>query len=123
MPHPRSLLVCLALAAAPTAWAADFDAPYPRRPPPDWSAPGPRAFGPHAFGPRDFGPRDFGPPPCRTVFEPRPGPFGEERVRRVRVCDGGFRGPPRWSHGAPAYRDAEEPHERPALAPQDDFEE
>ena len=117
MPHPRSLLVLLALVAAPAAWAADLDDFQPRRPPPDWAPPpGP---GPHAFGPQDFGP----PPPCRVVLEPRPGPFGEERLRRVRVCDDGFRGPPRWSHGGPPpFRGGDQPHERPPLAPQDDVE-
>lgn len=94
----------LALAAAPAARAADFDDPYPRRPPPDW------AF---RHGPGPHG-------PCRVLVEPGHGPFGWERARRVRVCDGAFRGPPRWSRGGePPLRDAYEPHERPPLAPED----
>ena len=83
-------LCVLALASAP-ALAADFDPPYPPRadeagdyerlPPPP---PEPR---PHR--PRFTAGPDFVPPPeaCRTFVKRRIDDFGEEVVRRVRVCD------------------------------------
>jgi len=86
-------LAALALLAGP-ALAADFDGAYPpprpdledevvRRPPP----PPPE---PVFHGPRfSAGPR-FDPPPtdeCRTFVKRRFDAYGDEVVRRVRVCD------------------------------------
>lgn len=119
MSHPRLILCAFAaVLAAPLATspahAADLDGSYgpppPGRfapPPPDWAPPPPR---PLVRGPDG---------PCRVFLKRRPGPFGEDEVRRVRVCDEGpavGHGGPRWSHeGPPPFRH----HERPPLVPDD----
>ncbi|MEH3147078.1 MAG: hypothetical protein PGN34_17405 [Methylobacterium frigidaeris] len=95
----------LLLAGLGAAGAADFDGDGPPPPPrfegrPDWRPPGP--------------PRFSGPPEgCRVFVKRRYDPYGDEIVRRVRVCDDGpgdrwgpprrrhwhpdgFDGPPRW---------------------------
>lgn len=84
----------------PAAQAADFDGPYPppkaeyggyahREPPP----PEPVFRRPRFTAGQDFGP----PEPCRTFVKRRVDAYGEEVLRRVRVCDepGGYDDGPR----------------------------
>ncbi|TXM71631.1 hypothetical protein FV222_17570 [Methylobacterium sp. WL103] len=95
-------LCALALAGqglATAARAADFDGPYPPRPPeyaePAYREPPP----PPTFRRPHFtvGP-DFEPPErCRSFVKRRIDAYGEEVLRRVRVCDepGGYDEGPR----------------------------
>ena len=102
-------LTALALVAGP-ALAADFDGAYPpprpeygdaleRRPQPPPPPPEPAFHGPcFTAGPR------FDPPPadeCRTFVKRRFDSYGDEVVRRVRVCDErpGFGRGPRFGPG------------------------
>lgn len=107
----RLFLGALALfaLAGPVA-AADLD----EEPPPrfegrsEWRAPPPPLA--HSLAP--LPPRVVqAPEACRTFVKRRIDPYGEEVVRRVRVCDespgyrdGGFRDGPRWDGPPPWHR-------------------
>ncbi|MER2269510.1 hypothetical protein [Methylobacterium oxalidis] len=104
MPSPILMRLCglaaIALAAG-AAHAADVDGPYPPRgevefergPPPP--PPEPRLHAPRfTAGPRFEPPVDE----CRVFVKRRFDAYGDEVVRRVKVCDErpGFRGGPRF---------------------------
>lgn len=80
--------LCILALAGTAAQAADFDGPTPpradyggdwRRPPP----PEPAFRRPHFTAGPEFGP----PERCRTFVRRRIDAYGEEVIRRVRVCD------------------------------------
>ncbi|WP_132249979.1 hypothetical protein [Methylobacterium segetis] len=107
MSSPILMRLCglAAVALAGAAHAADFDGPYPPRggevefergpPPPPPPPPEPRFHGPRfTAGPRFEPPVDE----CRVFVKRRIDAYGDEVVRRVKVCDErpGFGGGPRF---------------------------
>lgn len=114
-----ALALSAAIVATAPARAADVENPYD--PPPGYGRLAPR-------------PPGFVPPPppgpglaegpveetCRVFLRRRPGPFGEDELRRVRVCDEGpvaRRGGPRWDReAAPPLHRGE--YARPGPAPE-----
>lgn len=77
----------------------------------------PPQSGPAPYGPRfAAGPRFAPPPPaeeCRTIVKRRIDAYGEEVVRRVRICDEAASPPPRPRYRPSVYDPGPPPHTLP----------